>query len=197
VAAPPGYKDLLRLPNMSDVDAVPDASGANLNDIETRWRTAGARPATGAVRLLVVRTGGGRHVRVQRLRLDPATGIDGDRWSAGDRDPDDQVSLMDARVVEALAGAGGLDVPGDNLIVDLDLGEQALPFGSRLQVGTAVIQLSGKLHAGCKKFRARLGDQALRWVNAKVNQPLRLRGLYARILQAGEVAVGDLVRPLP
>ena len=75
-------------------------------------------------------------------------------------------------------------MPGDNVIVDLDLDEQALPFGIRLRLGSAVIQLSGKLHAGCHKFRARLGDQALRWVNAKQNRALRLRGVFARILEA-------------
>jgi len=185
------------MPDMADVDGGPDAIPGNVQEIQARWEAGRARPVSGAVRLLVLRRGGGRHSRVERLRLDPATGIDGDRWAAGDRDPDDQVSLMDARVVEALAGAGGLDVPGDNLIVDLDLGEQALPFGSRLRVGTAVIQLSGKLHAGCSRFRARLGDEALRWVNDKVNRPLRLRGLYARILEGGEVAIGDLVCLLP
>jgi MOSC domain-containing protein YiiM len=167
-------------------------------DLESRWRACSARPATGQVRLLVVRSGGGQHATPARIRLDPASGIHGDRWHQGAQlDPDDQVSLMDARVVEALAGADGLHVPGDNVIVDLDLDEQALPFGVRLRLGTAVIQLSGKLHAGCHKFRARLGDQALRWVNAKQNQGLRLRGVFARILEPGEVAVGDTIVRAP
>ena len=167
-------------------------------ELHARWQASAARPATGTVQMLVVRRGGGEHATPDRIRLDPASGIAGDRWVQG-TDPDlaDQVSLMDARVVQLLAGAAGLHVPGNNVIVDLDLHEQVLPFGSRLRLGNAVIQLSGKPHAGCHKFRARLGDQALRWVNAKQNRPLRLRGVYARILEAGEVALGDVVERLP
>jgi hypothetical protein len=183
--------DLLRFASMSDFPE-------KFAELHARWQASAARPATGAVRMLVVRRGGGEHATPERIRLDPASGITGDRWVQG-KEPDlaDQVSLMDARVVEALAGAAGLHVPGDNVIVDLDLHEQALPFGSRLRLGSAVIQLSGKLHAGCHKFRARLGDQALRWVNARENRLLRLRGVFARILEGGEVAVGDVVERLP
>jgi hypothetical protein len=167
-------------------------------ELQARWLASAARPATGTVRMLVLRRGGGEHTTPERIRLDPASGITGDRWLQGtELDPADQVSLMDARVVEALAGAAGLHVPGNNVIVDLDLHEQALPFGSRLRLGSAVVQLSGKPHAGCNKFRARLGDQALRWVNAKENRPLRLRGVYARILEGGEVALGDTIVRLP
>ena len=49
-------------------------------------------------------------------------------------------------------------------------------------------------HAGCWKFRARLGDEALRWVNAAHNRSRRLRGLFARIIEAGVVSVGDRAR---
>jgi hypothetical protein len=174
------------------------SDGPGFGELQTRWRASAARPATGTVRLLVVRRGGGQHATPERIRLDPARGIEGDRWGQGaELDPADQVSLMDARVVEALAGADGLHVPGDNVIVDLDLGEQALPFGTRLRVGSAVIELSGKLHAGCHKFRARMGDEALRWVNARENRPLRLRGVFARIVEGGEVSVGDTILRLP
>lgn len=177
-----------------DGDMSDDAGFAELH---ARWQASAARAATGTVRLLVVRRGGGQHGMPERVRLDPGSGIEGDRWGKGaEPDPADQVSLMDARVVEALAGPGGLHVPGDNVIVDLDLDERALPFGSRLRLGSAVVELSGKLHAGCHKFRARLGDQALRWVNAKGNRPLRLRGVYARIVEGGELAVGDVIERL-
>lgn len=172
----------------------PEPGGETFDAIETRLREVSARPASGVIRRIVVRQGGGQHATPARVRLDPQGGIEGDRWSRGvEPDPADQVSLMDARVVETLAGADGLDVPGDNLVVDLDLGEPALPFGARLRIGTAVIELSGKLHAGCSKFRARLGDQALRWVNAKQNRARRLRGVFCRVLEAGEVAVGDTI----
>lgn len=169
----------------------------SLADLVARWKraTEGQLPS-GTVKTLVLRTGGGNHVTAQRLALDPRSGISGDRWSQGDDpDPDDQLSLIDSRVVEALVDGdpARLHVPGDNVVVDFDLGAEACPFGTRLRVGTAVVELSGKLHAGCKKFRARLGDDALRWVNAKENRPYRLRGVYARIVEPGEVTLGDRV----
>ncbi len=34
---------------------------------------------------------------------------------------------------------------------------------TRLRLGTALVQISAKPHAGCDKFRARLGAEALRW----------------------------------
>ena len=174
---------------MSDVDL----------DLDSRWRCTLGPPRTGIVRLLVLRKGAGAHLMPERLRLDPRIGVHGDRWRLGrKRDLDDQLSLMDVRVAQALVAndAERLHEPGDNVLVDLDLGEQALPFGTRLRVGTALVELSGKAHAGCKKFAERMGDEALRWVNAKDNRPYRLRGVYARILEAGEVAVGDLVVPV-
>jgi len=172
-----------------------------LVELIARWRAALAQPPTGIVRTLVVRQGGGVHLTAERLQLNPQGGISGDRWSQGeDPDPADQLSLIDYRVVDTLVAGDPerLHVPGDNIVTDLDLGEQAAPFGTRFRVGTALIELSGKLHAGCSKFRARMGDDALRWVNAKENRPHRLRGVYARILEPGEVAVGDrIVRVAP
>jgi hypothetical protein len=52
-------------------------------------------------------------------------------------------------VAESLACAGRLDVPGDNIVVVLVLVEQALPFVSRLRLGSAVVELCGQMDAGC------------------------------------------------
>jgi hypothetical protein len=167
------------------------------DDLETRWHDLlAASPASGTIQLLVVRAGGGTHDTPSRISLDPATGIQGDRWFAGETpDPQTQVSLIDHRVVCTLVGgdAARWHTPGDNVVVDLDLNQAALPAGTRLRLGSAVIEISAKPHTGCHKFRARLGDEALRWVNAHPHRSRRLRGVYARIVTAGEVAVGDRV----
>jgi len=164
------------------------------DELESRWQTASTTPPTGRVDLLVVRTGNGAHATPPRIELSPERGVHGDRWIEGNEpDPEEQVSLIDRRVVEVLVGgdATQLHLPGDNIVVDFDLGEASLPEGRRLRLGSAVIEVTGKLHAGCAKFRARLGDDALRWVNAHPHRPRRLRGLYAQVLAAGAVAVGD------
>jgi len=74
-----------------------------------------------------------------------------------------------------------------------DLSEAALPAGTRLRVGSALLQVSAEPHAGCAKFRARFGDEALRWVNAHENRPRRLRGINLRIVAGGQLALGDAI----
>ena len=71
------------------------------DDLETRLHELlAASPASGTVGLLVVRAGGGAHDTPARISLHPGTGIQGDRWSAGETpDPQAQVSLIAERVV--------------------------------------------------------------------------------------------------
>ena len=86
---------------------------------------------------------------------------------------------------------------GDNLVVDLDLGTDNLPAGQRLRVGDAVLEMTDAPHTGCNKFVARFGRDAAVFVNAAERRALRLRGRYARIVQAGTVRVGDRVEKVP
>jgi MOSC domain-containing protein YiiM len=85
---------------------------------------------------------------------------------------------------------------GDNLIVDMDLSEANLPAGQKLAVGEALIEVTDHPHTGCGKFTRRFGQDAVRFINAEERRPLRLRGLYARILKAGAVRVGDAVQKI-
>ena len=120
-------------------------------------------------------------------------GVEGDRWALGERpNLEAQVTLMNIRVVELITHDGvPLDASGDNFLVDLDLSESALPVGTRLRIGTAVLEVSAEPHTGCKKFRERFGLDALKWVND--HRDRRLRGMNCRVLEAGAVAVGDSV----
>jgi MOSC domain-containing protein YiiM len=52
-------------------------------------------------------------------------------------------------------------------------------------------------HDGCKKFRARFGADALKFVATPPLRHLNLRGIYLRVVQDGRVRVGDAVRKLP
>jgi MOSC domain-containing protein YiiM len=49
-------------------------------------------------------------------------------------------------------------------------------------------------HRGCKKFAARFGLDALRWVNSSEGYALNLRGINARVVSSGTVRPGDVVR---
>jgi MOSC domain-containing protein YiiM len=165
-----------------------------LHELERRWREAVAPPRDrGTIRAICVRTGQGVHVRAERVSLTVARGVEGDRWWEGDDpDPDCQVTLMSAVVAELIgAGVAPLEAAGDNFLVDLDLAEEALPVGTCLRLGTAVLEITAKPHTGCRKFRERFGSEALRWVNQERSR--RLRGIHGRVVVAGEAAIGDVV----
>ena len=92
------------------------------------------------------------------------------------------------------ADHGGL--AGDQVYVDFDLGYENIPPGTRLQVGSAVIEVSAAPHTGCAKFSARFGKDALRFVNSEVGRQLNLRGINAKVVEAGTVRTGVAVRKL-
>jgi MOSC domain-containing protein YiiM len=135
--------------------------------------------------------------------LDEAVGLVGDGWAArgsrstpdGSADPDAQLTVMSTRVLEAIEpDRERWPLAGDQLYVDFDLSLETLPAGSRLAIGTAVIEVSETPHTGCAKFSARFGSDALRWINSPVGRAHRMRGLNARIVAAGTVRTGDAVR---
>jgi MOSC domain-containing protein YiiM len=138
--------------------------------------------------------------------LDQAEGLVGDGWRnrpsrlTSDRSPhpDLQVTVMNARVAALLAGqADRRRLAGDQLYVDLDLSQANLPPGTRLALGSAVIEISRQPHSGCAKFAERFGLEALRFVNSPDGRSLRLRGLNAKVVVAGAVRVGDTVWKVP
>jgi len=169
------------------------------DELERLWRASPAPAATrGPIRLLVARLGGGKHRELERAMLSSARGLDGDRWVHGtNADPDRQLTLMNATVATLVCNGLPLHLPGDNVLVDLDLGEDTTPIGTRFRLGTALVEVTDKPHLGCKKFQARFGDDAMRWVNATSLRGRRLRGVNARVLEDGEVAVGDLAERIP
>jgi hypothetical protein len=144
----------------------------------------------------------GREV-LEEGELDTAHGLVGDTWSGrastrmgnGGPHPDMQLNVMNARFIALIAGSPERrPLAGDQLYLDLDLSEANLPAGTRLEVGSAVIEVTDQPHTGCVKFAARFGPDALRFVNSPTGRSLRLRGLNAKVVIPGTVRVGDAVR---
>jgi MOSC domain-containing protein YiiM len=101
---------------------------------------------------------------------------------------------MNSRAAQLVAGSRERwELAGDQLFVDLDLSEANLRAGDRLSVGSAVLEVTRQPHNGCRKFSARFGPAALAFVNSPEGKQLHLRGIYARVIQSGEVRVGDRI----
>ena len=165
-----------------------------------------APAAVGVVELIVRRPAEGEREVLEEGVLDLVEGLAGDTWivrgskrtSDGSSHPDMQLNVMSARVVDLVA-AGERErwaLAGDQLYVDLDLSEANLPPGTRLALGSAVIEVTAQPHTGCAKFAARFGGDAHRFVNTKAHRHLRLRGLNAKVVEAGTVRRGDAIRKL-
>ena len=102
---------------------------------------------------------------------------------------------MNARVIALIAQEKDRwPLAGDQLFVDLDLSPANLPHGTRLAIGSAVIEVSAEPHTGCKKFVFRFGLDAMKFVNSPVGRSLNLRGVNARVVRPGTISVGDRVR---
>ncbi len=149
----------------------------------------------GVVRVIGVRKGNAVHSSVERVEVTVDGGITGDRWARGE-DPQrhSQITLMSSAVGELIANAerAGFE-SGDNFYVELDLSADNLPVGSRLRIGTVLLEVTWKPHRGCKKFVARFGEDVMSWVALPSNASRRLRGIHCEVLAPGTVAVGDLV----
>jgi MOSC domain-containing protein YiiM len=157
----------------------------------------------GTVELIVGRPALGERDVLQMAVLDLAEGLVGDTWRArgsrrtvdGSAKPDRQITLMNSRSAALIAGGTERrELTGDQLFVDLDLGYENIPPGTRLVMGSAVVEVTAALHRGCAKFSARFGSDALRLINSEVGVELNLRGVNAKVVASGTVHTGDVIR---
>jgi hypothetical protein len=157
----------------------------------------------GTLEHIVIRPAVGTREFRRKVYLSPEGGVEGDRWLSaswlkledGRSDPRVQVSLMNARLLRLISE--GLEqrmcLAGDNLIVDLNLGENNLSPGQRLAVGEIVLEITNVAHNGCGSFLSRYGKDAVKFVNSVEGKRLHLRGLFAQVIRPGVVCVGDKV----
>jgi hypothetical protein len=181
----------------------------HLSAAELATGLAGLDPSPrdlGVVRLIVRRPRTGHREVIEEGELDTVTGLVGDNWqhrgssrtADGRAHPDMQINVMNARVIELIAGSQSRwPLAGDQFFVDLDLGARNVPPGTRLALGTAVLEVTNQPHTGCAKFIERFGLDAMKFVNSADGRALQLRGINARVITSGRVRTGDPIRKLP
>lgn len=155
----------------------------------------------GAVRMIVRRPDVDAREVIAEGTLDVATGLIGDGWKDrgstrtpdGGPNPAAQITIINSRLLNLLAQSEERwPLAGDQLVIDIDMGEDNLPPGSQLAIGSAVIQISKEPHTGCAKFAARFGHDALRFISTPMGRQMRMRGINTRVVQSGTVRVGDV-----
>ena len=160
----------------------------------------------GVLQLIVRRPRVEEREVLEEAELDPVQGLIGDNWitrgssrtADGSAHPHMQLNVINARVAALVAqDKHRWQLAGDQLYLDMDLSVENLPARTQLAIGSAVIEVTPPPHTGCMKFVSRFGHEAMKFVNSPVGRELRLRGFNARVVQAGVIRVGEVVKKLP
>ena len=107
------------------------------DSLNTAWGGIEPSPADhGSVELIVRRPVGEEREELLSARFAAADGLQGDNWlergraKGSDPSPDTQITLMNSRVIQLLAGdKSGWAASGDQLFVDLNITMENLPAG--------------------------------------------------------------------
>ena len=159
----------------------------------------------GTLELIVRRPAEDQREVLAEGELDVVVGLVGDNWKDrpssrtedGSAHPDMQLNIINDRVSTLIAqDPDRRQLAGDQLHVDFDISEANLPAGTRLAMGSAVVEVTDQPHKGCAKFTRRFGRDAHRWVNSDRGVELKLRGINAKVVQSGTIRPGDEIHKL-
>ena len=145
----------------------------------------------------------GQRKVLQSAEFSLEIGLVGDNWSKkpyskspdGGPHPEMQVTMINSRVLDLITAGDSsrMAVPGDQLVVDFDLSRENIPPGTKLNIGSAIIEVTEAPHTGCAQFVGWFGDDAMRFVNSSRGRELCLRGINSKVVQPGVISQGDKI----
>lgn len=159
----------------------------------------------GVLNLIVRRPETNQREVLKEGQLDLAKGLLGDNWltrgsratTNGSAHPEMQLNIMNSRVIALVAqDPQRWALAGDQLFIDMDLSPENLPPGTKISIGSAIIEVTSPPHTGCKKFVARFGLDAMLFVNSGIGKQLNLRGINAKVVRAGTIHSGDIAQKI-
>jgi len=186
-----------------------DSEAKNIRHLNTDELEAGLEEALtsptdeGIVNLIVCRPDVGQRKVLQSAEFSLEIGLVGDNWSKkpyskspdGGPHPEMQVTMINSRVLDLITAGDSsrMAVPGDQLVVDFDLSRENIPPGTKLNIGSAVIEVTETPHTGCAQFVGWFGADAMRFVNSSRGRELCLRGINSKVVQPGVISQGDKI----
>jgi hypothetical protein len=157
----------------------------------------------GILKMIVRRPNVDEREALYEGELSTTEGLVGDTWKSrgsshtadGSPSVNAQITIMNARAIALLAqDEEHWSLAGDQLYIDMDLSDDNIPPGTQLTIGSAIVEVSAQPHSGCKKFSSRFGVEAMKFVNSPEGKQLHLRGINTKVIQAGMIRVGDIIR---
>ena len=186
-----------------------DSEAKNIRHLNTDELEAGLEEALtsptdeGIVNLIVCRPDVGQRKVLQSAEFSLEIGLVGDNWSKkpyskspdGGPHPEMQVTMINSRVLDLITAGDSsrMAVPGDQLVVDFDLSRENIPPGTKLNIGSAIIEVTEAPHTGCAQFVGWFGADAMRFVNSSRGRELCLRGINSKVIQPGVISQGDTI----
>ena len=198
-----------RMRNLQGIQNGSDSETENIRHLNTDELEAGLEEALtspvddGIVNLIVCRPDVGQREILQSAEFSLEIGLVGDNWSKkpyskspdGGPHPEMQVTMINSRVLDLITAGDSsrMAVPGDQLVVDFDISRENIPHGTRLNIGSAVIEVTEAPHTGCSQFVGWFGADAMRFVNSSRGRELCLRGINSKVVQPGVISQGDKI----
>jgi len=132
--------------------------------------------------------------------LNETEGLIGNNWASrgssktadGSAHPEMQINIINCRVIDLITqDKDDWKIAGDQLFVDFNLNKDNVPPGTKIAVGAAVLEVTSMPHTGCKKFAARFGVDAVKFISSPKGRQWQLRGINAQVIKTGTIQVGD------